>query len=184
MAVLQIASNQRCKLCKSPRRLEMDALLEMRSNGESDKAGNRVNFEYVAAQYAAWHADAAKPADRKLTEENVKGHWKNHCEKVTPEEAGALAEAEAKTNEAKAAIFDRVLGEGWQDRPKSPDEYLEVLREIACHPLGDHHADDDRLAPVLVRRHRAARTAPRRGRPPTRGYATAGTGSAPSRRAR
>ena len=125
MAVLAVKSAPRCKLCKSPRRAEMDALLEMRSNGQSDKAGNRVNFDYVARVYAEWHDGG------KLTEENVKGHWKNHCEKVTPEEAGALQEAEAAVNEEKAAVFERVLGPDWRERAKTPDEYLEVLRELA-----------------------------------------------------
>ncbi len=131
MPVLAIKNEQRCKLCKTPHRPLLDALLEMRSNGENDEAGQRVNFDYVAARYAELHTDAAKPADRKLTEENVKGHWKNHCQKVAPEEAGKLAEVEAKVDEAKAAVFERVLGEGWEERDKSPDEYLAVLRELA-----------------------------------------------------
>ena len=134
MPVNAIKSAPRCKLCKTEHRPLMDSLLEMRSNGESDADGRRVNFDYVAARYAELH-----PGE-KLTEENVKGHWKNHCEKITVDEAGKLAEADAKVNAAKAAVFDRVLGEGWRDRPKTPDEYLEVLRELAFIELHEKAA--------------------------------------------
>ena len=131
MGVLAKAHEPRCKLCRSPHRAFFDHLLEQRSDGGHDKDGKRINFAYVQAVYAEKHDGA------KLTEDNTRNHWGKHCERITDQEAVVLAEKEAASNNAKAAIFERVLGEGWRERKKTPDEYLEVLREIAFVELYD-----------------------------------------------
>jgi hypothetical protein len=131
VAVQPTANEPRCKICKSAHRPLLEHLLELRSLGKADSEGKRVNFEYFLAVYVEKHDGET------IRKESVQNHWKKHCELLSDEEAVLKAEAEAMTNEAKAAIFDRVLGEGWRDRPKTADEYLEVLRELAFVELHD-----------------------------------------------
>ena len=131
MAVQPTANEPRCKICKSPHRPLLEHLLELRSRGLSDNDGKRVNFEYFLAVYVEKHNGET------IRKESVQNHWKKHCEMLSDEEAVMKAEAEALTNEAKAAIFERVLGPDWRERKKTPDEYLEVLREIAFVELHD-----------------------------------------------
>lgn len=131
MGVLAKHHEPRCKLCRSPHRVFFDHLLEQRSDGNHDSDGKRINLAYVQAVYAERHDGA------KLTEDNARNHWGKHCERISDEEAVVLAEKEAASNNAKAAIFERVLGPEWRTRKKTPDEYLEVLREIAFVELYD-----------------------------------------------
>lgn len=88
MAVIAIESQQRCKLCKHAERTAIDALLERRSKLESDGDGKRINLEYVLARFAEWGVENP-------TGENVKNHWKKHCEVVSEEEAEARVDAAA-----------------------------------------------------------------------------------------
>jgi hypothetical protein len=76
MAVLAKKSETRCKLCQHPRRGEIDALLEKRSNGDSDEAGRRFNEAYVLEILGQWGVVNPTP-------DNIKGHWKNHCELIS-----------------------------------------------------------------------------------------------------
>lgn len=99
MAVLAIKSEPRCKLCQSPERAAIDALLEQRSNGESDDQGNRINLAYVLRQFAAW--GVANP-----NEDNVKVHWRKHCQKNTSQVVAAANE------QAAEAVIKILRGEG------------------------------------------------------------------------
>lgn len=85
MIVQAIKSEARCKLCKSPARAEIDQLLLKRSLREKTDDGKPINLEYVLAMFA--ELGVVNP-----TEENVKGHWKNHCRTVAEAEAEAQAE--------------------------------------------------------------------------------------------
>lgn len=76
MAVLPIKTEPKCKLCSHPNRAEIDVLLEKRSKGETDDQGRRFNAQYVMEILAEWGV-------KNPTVENLKGHWKNHCEVVS-----------------------------------------------------------------------------------------------------
>lgn len=124
MAVLPVKTAPRCKLCQSARRVDMDALLEMRSKGESDESGARVNFEYVAARYGDWHEG------EKLTRENVTGHWKNHCELVEADVVDSLQAAERRLGNAALEAIERILGPDRHEKTPSVDEMLELRRAL------------------------------------------------------
>ena len=131
MAVLAKKNEPRCKLCRSAHREYFDHLLELRSDGKADKVGQRVNFVYVQAKYREKHDG------QNLSIDNVQSHWKKHCERIVDDAPILDAGKEAESDAEKAAIFDRVLGPGWKEREKTPDEYLQVLREIAFVELHD-----------------------------------------------
>lgn len=76
MAVLATKTERRCKLCTHPRRADIDALLERRSNRERDEAGSNINEEYVLKQLGDWGVHNPTP-------DNIKAHWKRHCEVIT-----------------------------------------------------------------------------------------------------
>lgn len=75
MAVLQIQTGARCKLCQHHRRIDIDALLEARSRRRSDDDGNKINLAYVLAKFAEWGVENP-------TAENVTVHVKKHLEFV------------------------------------------------------------------------------------------------------
>lgn len=89
MAVLPIKTEKRCKLCSHPNRPDIDVLLEKRSNGESDENGRRFNEEYVKEILSGWGVENP-------TLDNLKNHWKKHCQVVSSEEA---EEAAAELND-------------------------------------------------------------------------------------
>jgi len=124
VAVLPLKTAPKCKLCQSPRRPDMDALLEMRSLRKEDAAGNLVNFDYVAARYAEWHDG------EKLTKENVSGHWKNHCELVEAETLDSLQAAEQQLGNAALEAVERILGPDRHTKTPSVDEMLELRRAL------------------------------------------------------
>lgn len=124
MAVLPLKTAPKCKLCQSPRRPDMDALLEMRSLRKKDAAGNDVNFDYVAARYAEWHEG------EKLTKENVSGHWKNHCELVEASVVDALGAAEQRLENAALEAVERILGPDRHTKTPTVDEMLELRRAL------------------------------------------------------
>lgn len=86
MAVLASRSESKCKLCQHPQRADIDALLERRSNKESDEAGNRINATYVLRTLGEW--GVTNP-----TEDNIKIHWRRHCEKIQSETLEAVQHA-------------------------------------------------------------------------------------------
>lgn len=88
MAVRAIKSEQRCKLCRSDRREEIDALLELRSEAGKlpEPDGRRATIDVVIEKLAEW--GIANP-----TKENVTTHFKRHCQLVTPETVAAIDSA-------------------------------------------------------------------------------------------
>lgn len=77
MPVLAIKSEQRCKLCRSDHRSEIDDLLEKRSLRKKNESGETINLPYVLRALAVDYA-IDNP-----TAENVKVHWQKHCEQVS-----------------------------------------------------------------------------------------------------
>jgi hypothetical protein len=73
--VTAIKTEIRCKLCKSSKRAEIDAILEKRSKGESDADGQRYNIEHVLKLLAELGIENPTP-------DNVKVHWRKHCELI------------------------------------------------------------------------------------------------------
>jgi hypothetical protein len=103
MAVLAIKTEPKCKLCKHPNRAEIDVLLERRSNGDLDDKGRRFNADYVLEILGQW--GVTNP-----TLLNIKGHWKNHCEVISSEEAEEVAAQLSELNTEMLAILDESDG--------------------------------------------------------------------------
>lgn len=139
MAVVPIQSMPRCKLCQSPHRPVMDALLEMRSTAQEDKDGKRVNFEYVAERYASLHPG------QKLTKENCTLHFKNHCEVRPDEETVDTGGVLAETHAARLEIFERVLGPDWRSVSPTADQILELQRALYVLELERRAASGENL---------------------------------------
>lgn len=99
MAVLPIKTEPKCKLCRSPHRADIDALIERRSNRESDEAGNRINLEYVCARLSEW--GIVNP-----NEENIKNHWRKHCEVVSGTEKEEFEAALSELNQEMLDVMD------------------------------------------------------------------------------
>lgn len=83
MAVIASKTEPKCKLCVHAERIRIDELIEMRSKRLKDEQGVTVNLPYVLAALA--ELGVQNP-----TEENVKNHWKKHCEVVKEETKEAL----------------------------------------------------------------------------------------------
>lgn len=95
MARVQVIRTEpKCKLCRNEQRDRIDALLLSRSQGAHDVDGRRVNIDYVKEKLAEW--GVPNPTD-----ENVKVHWRKHCEVISDE---VFEAAEAATSTALAAI--------------------------------------------------------------------------------
>lgn len=92
MPVLATKTELRCKLCAHPRRPEIDALLERRSKRERDEDGNNINVDYVRGRLR--EMGVPNP-----TAENIKVHWKKHCEVITSRELDVRQEAAIETVE-------------------------------------------------------------------------------------
>lgn len=90
MAVIQIKTELRCKVCSSDFRKEIEDLLEKRSNREYDEQGNRINEQYVLEKCAEYGI-------RNPTIDNIKNHWRKHCETGSSKviEAAATAQLDA-----------------------------------------------------------------------------------------
>lgn len=132
MAVRQTTTAPRCKICQHERRSDIEALLEMRSRGESDHEGNRVNEKYVLA--ALERMGVVNP-----TKENITVHFKKHCE-VVDEETAALEEGvAAKVAAEKLRLFEELLP-GWPERQPTPDQEIELLRALYIFELRERVA--------------------------------------------
>lgn len=86
MAVLAKHTELRCKLCASEHRAQIDALLERRSKRERDEEGNAINLDYVLVELARLGVENPNA-------DNVKNHWKKHCEYVSEAEVAEQQEA-------------------------------------------------------------------------------------------
>jgi hypothetical protein len=74
--VTRLKTEPKCKLCQHPKRDDIDALLERRSQREKDENGVLINGDYVLAVLAEW--GVVNP-----TKENIGVHWRKHCERIT-----------------------------------------------------------------------------------------------------
>ena len=72
MGVAVVKTERRCKFCSHPRRADIDAELDLRSqlNGKPDENGVVHNLEYVLAKFAEWGVENPKA-------EKIKSHWGN-----------------------------------------------------------------------------------------------------------
>lgn len=87
MAVLAIKTEPKCKLCQHPERAAIDALIEQRANREKDADGNQINLEYVLARLIEW--GVVNP-----NEDNIKIHWRRHCQRQTDQAVVAAIDAQ------------------------------------------------------------------------------------------
>lgn len=131
MAVLQIKTEARCKICSHPRRADIEVLLEHRSNRESideqgivvTDGGTKVTADYVLAKLKEW--DLKNP-----TRDNIVLHWKKHCSLIDEAQAMHLDELQASVAAEKQKIFVRILGQDRRNKTPTVDEVLEVNRAI------------------------------------------------------
>jgi hypothetical protein len=86
MAVIAKHTELRCKLCASDQRERIDALLERRSKRERDEEGNAINLDYVLVELARLGIENPNA-------DNVKNHWKKHCEVISEQEKTEMAES-------------------------------------------------------------------------------------------
>jgi hypothetical protein len=91
-----------CKLCKHPRRAEIDALLEKRSNKIRDPKTKQLLFtaEILKKRFAE-EFGVVNPTD-----ENLQVHWKKHCEVVTQAEVNEVEDALSELNQEMLDIID------------------------------------------------------------------------------
>jgi hypothetical protein len=129
VAVLAIQSAPRCKLCQHAKRSEIDALLERRSNGESDETG-RFNLQRILDILGSPEFDVTNP-----TKENVTVHWRKHCEKVEQGQVDEMQEKKQELSTRALAMCEAEFGVDWQDRVLSNDEYLIFVRICAQYDL-------------------------------------------------
>jgi hypothetical protein len=143
VAVLAIKNEPKCKLCQSPRRAEVDVLLERRSNLETDGIGKRINLAYVLAAFAEW--GVTNP-----TEENVKTHWRKHCEKI---ESGVVEQMQTAALQA----LDRMERDGVV---VNVNEDLDWLWAIGIAEIRERVARGDRsgITPDLLLKVAAEKT--------------------------
>lgn len=86
MAVLATKTVPSCKLCRHERRTEIDALLERRSLRQKDDQGQTINAEYVFSVLREWGVENPN-------QDNLKIHWKKHCEVVSEKEVEDVEKA-------------------------------------------------------------------------------------------
>ena len=97
--IRQLKTENRCKICSSPHRKEIEDLILRRSDRIKADDGSKVNLDYLLAAMAQYGIENP-------TAENVKGHWKNHIEKVPAEEVAADIEViEAAVQEMESGNF-------------------------------------------------------------------------------
>lgn len=112
MPVIASKTEGRCKLCQSPHRSRIDELLYKRSRREQDAHGQQVNEQYVIRQLREWGVPNPTP-------DNLKVHWRKHCEVVASEELDVRQEAaDAVTLAIRAGDQSVIVG---------PDEALDWI---------------------------------------------------------
>lgn len=106
MAVLQTKTEARCKICSSPHRAAIEALLEKRS----DKVRDPVTRELLYSGDIVLAKLRDEYGIENPTLENISGHWKKHCEKVSVEEVADVEAALDEHREELLAILDETDG--------------------------------------------------------------------------
>lgn len=115
MAVVAIKTEPRCKLCVHPRRPEIDALLERRSRGDLDDAGNRINSDYVEKTLIEWGV-------RNPNKANFTIHFGKHCEVLADEQAVERERELTELNQDMLVALDESDG--------TIDGDLEAIRKV------------------------------------------------------
>jgi hypothetical protein len=121
MPVVAAKTELRCKLCRHERRAEIDELLLRRSRREQDDEGRNINLGYVLGRLGEWGVENP-------TEENVKVHFRRHCEVISENELAEQAKLEAELD-AEIGEEARRLAEEYEGRDDA-DSYLELVRRI------------------------------------------------------
>lgn len=134
MAVLAVKTELKCKLCKHPEREQIDLLLEMRSNGQKDAAGVRVNADYVIERLREMGVENPNL-------DNLKIHWRKHCEVVKEETKETLTEQRDQAVEeliarAKEMTLDELME--WVARQGVHEAMLRELLEGKSGVTLDH----------------------------------------------
>jgi hypothetical protein len=88
MGVIARIHEPRCKICSHPRRVEIDALLEKRSQRIRDPETKKLLYsrDIVIKTLLEWGITNPTP-------DNVDRHWQKHCEVVSDAEATSLQDA-------------------------------------------------------------------------------------------
>lgn len=121
MAVLAKLSMPACKLCKHPKRPEIDALLELRSKHTRGPDGKLTHtIDVVLRTLGEWGVENP-------TLDNIKNHWRKHCEVVE----GTAAEEHASQLEGANAEMLEILDAA----DDSVDGYLRSLIGVSKHRL-------------------------------------------------
>ena len=132
MAVVVLKTELKCKLCKHPRRADIDALLEKRSRGEKDAEGNRVNADYVIARLREFGV-------QNPSIDNIRAHLGQRGNNA---HTGFVTEAEEEAAKAEADELLQKLAAG-EIEHVDPDEIIRFqltryyLREVQKAANGD-----------------------------------------------
>ncbi len=134
MAVLASKSEPLCKLCKHPKRAEIDAILELRSNytrGDDLPDGKKGPLlwtaEKVIEQLVEWGVHNPHIG-------NLKVHWKRHCTVVSEQ---SIIQAQSAT----LVKLDELRSGG---RHADPDEVLRLIITVFNEELLEKIARGDR----------------------------------------
>jgi hypothetical protein len=106
-----------CKLCRHPRRTEIDQLIELRANRTRDPETGKLAYTMpvVIEKLAEWGVDNPN-------EDNVKNHWRKHCEMIKDGAAAAHGVAVVANTDDMLAILDKSDG--------TVDGYLRSVIEL------------------------------------------------------
>lgn len=102
MPVQAVETQLRCKLCASPHREAIDALLEQRSKRQDDADGKRVNTDYVIERLKALGV-------KNPNADNLKNHWAKHSRIISDADVQAGKQAQDEILARPAGTVDEVL---------------------------------------------------------------------------
>jgi hypothetical protein len=118
MPIVALATEPKCKICRSERRGEVDELLLLRSRRARDTDGQRVTLTYVRECMREW--GIVNP-----TQENITVHLRKHCAIIDAPGEDFELERHYLSGEAKelAARFDE---QGPANADTLPDRVIAV----------------------------------------------------------
>lgn len=125
LIAIRTKTEPRCKICMSPRRIEIEKLLVKRKNREKSEGGELVALPYIMRY-------AQKEWGLSLTEENLKGHEEKHFGYSQQVENAARQIARQSDVLLQTAVLTEILAD--LDVDKVLDEVigrgLRNLREV------------------------------------------------------
>jgi hypothetical protein len=125
MPVRPLKIDSRCKICQNDKRYEIDQLLYIQF---TITGGRRPNGKLATAPAMCAYLEY-KYGMVNMHRDNLRVHWRNHCE--WSETDGEVTQAE---REARDAI-EAELGEGWEARILRRDEVLKILYSFESKKL-------------------------------------------------